>query len=115
MLFTEFKFIVFYFIVFIVYWLTKREWRILFLTICSLIFYGAWDYRFLSLIIAVIIITHISCDLLHKVDNKTYRSMILTFSISSLLLILGIFKYYDFFQKPLFSLCKNLDLQPLNL
>lgn len=51
MIFTEFRFLFFFFLVFCIYWaLQKHDRRKIWLLICSYIFYGAWDWRFLSLL-----------------------------------------------------------------
>lgn len=51
MIFTEFRFVFFFIIVFCIYWaLAKPNYRKYWLLVCSYIFYGSWDWRFLSLI-----------------------------------------------------------------
>ncbi|MEH2351139.1 MAG: MBOAT family O-acyltransferase [Nostoc sp.] len=52
MVFTEFRFLFFFIIIFCVYWaLQKHNNRKTWLLVCSYIFYGAWDWRFLSLLL----------------------------------------------------------------
>ena len=51
MIFTEIRFLAFFLIAFVVHWIlptnrTRKVWLLL----CSYFFYGAWDWRFLSLI-----------------------------------------------------------------
>ena len=51
MLFTEFRFVAFFLIVFGVYWrLRANEPRKLWLLACSYFFYGCWNWKFLFLI-----------------------------------------------------------------
>ena len=53
MLFTEFRFLIFFAIVFAVYWTVRpNSARKAWLLACSYAFYAAWDWRFLSLIFA---------------------------------------------------------------
>ena len=53
MLFTEQRFFLFFLVAFGVYWTLRRNgWRKTWLLACSYVFYGAWDWRFLSLILA---------------------------------------------------------------
>ena len=53
MLFNSITFLVFFALVFVAYWglMAKNlRWRNAFVLVCSYIFYGWWDWRFLSLI-----------------------------------------------------------------
>jgi len=51
MIFNSLEFLVFLIIVFLVYWKLERKKQNIFLIICSYIFYGWWDPRFLILIV----------------------------------------------------------------
>jgi alginate O-acetyltransferase complex protein AlgI len=52
MVFTEFRFLFFFLIVFCIYWsLPNHNHRKTWLLICSYVFYGAWNWRFLSLLL----------------------------------------------------------------
>lgn len=52
MVFTEFRFLYFFLIVFCIYWvLQKSNHRKFWLLFCSFIFYSAWDWRFLFLLL----------------------------------------------------------------
>jgi alginate O-acetyltransferase complex protein AlgI len=72
MLFTEFRFFVFFAIVFGIYWLlpTNQQRKVL-LLIGSYIFYAAWNWRFLILIIASTIIDFLIGLKLGSLDPKT--------------------------------------------
>ena len=53
MIFTEFRFLFFFVAVFVVHWLLPRQrLRKVWLLLVSYAFYAAWDWRFLSLILA---------------------------------------------------------------
>lgn len=59
MVFTEFRFIFFFLIVFCIYWaLEKHNHRKLWLLVCSYIFYSAWDWRFLFLLLLSTVIDY---------------------------------------------------------
>ncbi len=59
MIFTEFRFVFFFLVVFCVYWaLQKHNHRKWWLLICSYIFYSAWDWRFLFLLLLSTIIDY---------------------------------------------------------
>ncbi len=60
-------------------------------------FYGWWDYRFLSLIIASTLVDYIVAQLLEKKQQKHSRKLLLSISLVFNLGLLGIFKYYNFF------------------
>ena len=52
MIFIEFRFLFFFLTVFGIYWiLRKHNHRKFWLLACSYLFYGAWDWRFLSLML----------------------------------------------------------------
>jgi alginate O-acetyltransferase complex protein AlgI len=59
MIFTEFRFLFFFILIFCVYWaLQKNNHRKFWLLVCSYIFYGAWDWRFLFLLLLSIVIDY---------------------------------------------------------
>lgn len=99
MLFNSFEFIVFLPIVFILYWFVfrqRKEQNIL-LLISSYIFYGWWDWRFLSLILFSTFIDYLIGLKLSEEKNQKKRKYLLWISISVNLGMLGFFKYYNFF------------------
>ncbi|MCA6073420.1 MBOAT family O-acyltransferase [Fulvivirga sedimenti] len=100
MLFNSIEFLVFYPIVFFLYWkffAVKIRPRALFIIAASYIFYGWWDYRFLSLIIISTLIDYSIGTQLAKTENPRTRKSWLLLSLFSNLGILGFFKYYNFF------------------
>src|SRR4051794_12962864 len=70
------------------------------LILLSLIFYGYWDVRFLPLLIGSILINRLAA----KYYLATKRGIIITAAIVANLLVLGIFKYLNFFAGTLASL-----------
>jgi alginate O-acetyltransferase complex protein AlgI len=87
-------------IVFAIYWLIggkNRKYQNIFILISSYVFYGWWDYRFLSLIAFSSIIDFITGNKIYKNIKPTNKRNWLLVSITVNLGLLGIFKYYNFF------------------
>ena len=99
MLFNSIDFAFFLPIVFAIYWLLKKSMRFqnLFLVIASYVFYGWWDWRFLSLMFYSTTLDFLIGRLLSKEENIIKRKLFLSISIVGNLGLLGFFKYYNFF------------------
>jgi len=63
----------------------------------SYLFYGWWDWRFLSLIIFSTVVDYLIGISLSKQENQNKRRILLWISILVNLGFLGFFKYYNFF------------------
>ena len=70
------------------------------LLLASYVFYGWWDWRFCFLMLALTAVSHV-CAL--QMD-KPWRKTALVIGIVMPLMVLGIFKYYDFFVDSLCAL-----------
>ena len=100
MYFNSIDFAIFLPIVFILYWfVTNYNTRLqnLLIVVASYIFYGWWDWRFLSLILFSTIVDYFVGRGLAKQENLTKRRLLLWTSIIVNLGFLGFFKYYNFF------------------
>ena len=98
MLFNSVDFFIFLFIIFVLYWTSKKkEIQNVILLIGSYIFYGWWDWRFLSLIAISSISDYIIGLQLDKTNNLFRRKCWLILSLTLNLGILGFFKYFNFF------------------
>src|SRR5687768_9042225 len=99
MLFNSLVFIVFFFLVYGAYLLLLRFHRAqnLLLLIASYIFYGYWDWRFLSLLAISTLVDYFAGLAIQRAQNRKRRKVFLTLSLSANLTILGFFKYFDFF------------------
>lgn len=100
MLFNSIDFAIFLPIVFLLYWfVTNNNLRLqnTLIVIASYVFYGWWDWRFLSLIIFSTIVDFSIGILLSREDNKLKRKFLLWTSIGVNIGFLGFFKYYNFF------------------
>ncbi len=115
MLFNSLEFLLFLPIVFLLYWCVFRKLKIqnLFIVIVSYVFYGWWDYRFLFLIFVTTLCSYVSGILIENFENnKKKQKIICTINIILNLLILGIFKYYNFFAENFSLLFQSLGYTP---
>ena len=97
-LFTEFRFLVFFALVFGVYWCLRynrhRKWLLL---LSSYLFYGAWDWRFLGLIIGSTLVDWLIGLRLGQEGTDRSRRTWIALSVVWNLGILAFFKYANFF------------------
>lgn len=100
MLFNSLDFAVFIPIVFLLYWfVTQKYLRLqnILIVVSSYVFYGWWDWRFLSLIFFSTLVDF-SLGKLLKIEESVFkRKVLLGSSILVNLGFLGFFKYYNFF------------------
>ena len=100
MLFTSLDFAIFLPIVFLLYWfVVQRNLKLqnALIVVASYVFYGWWDWRFLSLIIFSTVVDYLIGQRLRTEDKQSKRKVLLWTSIIVNLGFLGFFKYYNFF------------------
>ena len=98
MIFTEFRFLFFFLVVFLVHWgLRNLTARKVWLLLASYTFYAAWDWRFLSLIWFSTIVDWIAGRRIHEAEDRGSRRRWLMVSLTANLGLLATFKYLDFF------------------
>ena len=100
MLFNSIEFLIFLPIVFILYWFVfnnNLKAQNSLILVSSYIFYGWWDYRFLSLIFLSTIVDFIVGLNIPEQDSERKKKLLLWCSILFNLGVLGFFKYYNFF------------------
>ena len=100
MFFNSIDFLIFLPLVFIIYWffLNKNlKSQNFFIVAASYVFYGWWDWRFLSLIAFSSLVDFLVGIGLSKTENIKKRKLYLWISILVNLGLLGFFKYYNFF------------------
>ena len=100
MLFNSIDFAIFLPIVFILYWFaTNKNLKLqnFLIVVASYLFYGWWDWRFLSLILLSTIVDFTIGQKLRKKEDQLKRKVLLWTSILVNLGFLGFFKYYNFF------------------
>ena len=100
MLFNSLDFAVFLPIVFVLYWfVTNHNLKLqnALIVASSYVFYGWWDWRFLSLIIFSTVVDYSIGKRLKYEEKQNNRKILLWTSIIVNLGFLGFFKYYNFF------------------
>lgn len=100
MLFNSTEFLIFLPLVFALYWfVTNKSLKLqnLLVLLASYVFYGWWDWRFLSLIVASSFVDFTVGNLLYQALDKARRKLYLGISIVFNIGLLGFFKYYNFF------------------
>ncbi len=114
MLFNSFSFLIFFLVVYPLYLLFNLRWQNRMLLVASYFFYGSWDWRFLSLIIISTFLDYYCGGAISRSASLRKKKIFLLFSISGNLLILGFFKYYNFFIVSLQELLSlfGLSMQP---
>lgn len=111
MLFNSIDFLIFLPIVFVLYWfvfninLKSQNLLILF---SSYVFYGWWDYRFLSLIFLSTVVDYKIGLEIPKQNSEKNRKLLLWVSVLFNLSVLGFFKYYNFFVDSWISLLSTV-------
>ena len=100
MLFNSLDFAIFLPIVFLLYWfVTQKNLKLqnALIVLASYVFYGWWDWRFLSLIIFSTVVDYLVGQKLRSEEKQSKRKVLLWTSILVNLGFLGFFKYYNFF------------------
>jgi D-alanyl-lipoteichoic acid acyltransferase DltB (MBOAT superfamily) len=100
MLFNSIDFVIFLPIVFVLYWfVTNKNLKLqnFLIVAASFIFYGWWDWRFLSLLFTSSVIDYGVGWGLKRENKPSRRKLFLWISLVSNLGMLGFFKYFNFF------------------
>jgi len=114
MLFDTFTFAVFLIIVFAAYWSLPHEptrARNVLLLFASYVFYGWWDWRFLSLIALSSAVDYAVAIGIERHEQRAQRAL-LGVSLCVNLGLLGVFKYYDFFIASFAVVLQQLGMRP---
>lgn len=114
MIFNSLTFALFLPIVFVLYWYVfnkSLKLQNLLLVIASYVFYGWWDWRFLSLIFISSISDFVIGFFLGKEENQIKRKILLYLSLLINLGFLGFFKYYNFFSDSLIEVFSQVGIQ----
>ena len=112
MLFNSYTFLIFFLFVFILFWLPLNKYRLLWqnviILIAGYVFYGWWDWRFLSLIFLTSLSSWITGLLIERTSKPKLVSAInIIFNIG----ILVCFKYFNFFVDGFVSLLTLFGIQ----
>lgn len=114
MLFNSLSFLVFLPITFMIYWFglgKSIKGQNFFILLASYLFYGWWDWRFLSLIFFSTAIDYLVGIKIAGAAEKKIAKRWLGVSLITNLGLLGIFKYYDFFVDSFGQLLTSLGLE----
>ncbi|WP_024769161.1 MBOAT family O-acyltransferase [Aquimarina macrocephali] len=117
MLFNSFEFLAFLPLILVLYWGIAYKYIQLqngVLLIASYIFYGWWDWRFLSLIGLSTLVDYCVGFGIYKSNTKTTKKRWLWGSIIFNLGLLGYFKYYNFFVDSWIQMLSNFGYQSEN-
>src|SRR5689334_11537810 len=110
MLFNSTIFLQFFAAFSLLYFLCRKSLvaRNLLIVAASWLFYGWWDYRFLALLIFSGCFDFVAGLLIAGEVDGRKRKVFLSLSVGANLLLLGFFKYFDFFIESLSSLLTSL-------
>lgn len=111
MLFTELIFWIFFAGVGLAYVVLPHKAQNRMLLVASYVFYGAWDWRFLSLIMISTVVDYFVGAAMHRESVQARRKQLLWLSLGCNLGLLGIFKYLGFFVDSFQSLLGSFGYQ----
>jgi len=111
MLFNSFDFLIFICIVYCIYWTVQKynvKFQNIIVLIASYIFYGWWDWRFISLIFfSTVVDYYLGLSIKRNAQfSKTYLGLSIVINLG----LLGVFKYYNFFVSSWVSAWEQLDV-----
>ncbi len=111
MLFNSGVFLVFFLVFFFLYWFvtTTRKSRNILILLGSYLFYGWWDWRFVSLLLLSTVIDYCFGLAIHQSPQKR-KKLYLWLSVVNNLGILAFFKYFNFFSDSFAGLFSTLGL-----
>ena len=112
MLFPTIQFAIFFIVVLTANWLLlphRQQWK-WFMLGASYVFYGAWDWRFLLLIIGSTLLNQGAAILMGGSDDQAFRKRVVGVAVALNLATLGFFKYYGFFVSSLLNLFNSIGI-----
>jgi alginate O-acetyltransferase complex protein AlgI len=112
MIFNSLTFLVFVAIFLPVYFSLKGRARLFWSLTGSYLFYGWWDWRFLSLIAISTMVDFILGQKMAKEDEEPKRKRLIWISMILNLGFLGFFKYFNFFTDSFVNMLQGFGLNP---
>ncbi len=112
MTFNSIQFAIFLPIVLGLYWVLSHRWQNRLLLVASYVFYGTWDYRFLSLIFITTAVDYWAGRMLSRSDDEAFRKRILFVSMAANIGMLAVFKYFGFFVDSAVELLNWIGFEP---
>jgi alginate O-acetyltransferase complex protein AlgI len=105
---------VFLTVVVLIYWQLNQQRQNVFLLAASYLFYGWWDWRFLTLIIISTIVDFYLSHVIERSNDDTRRFRIMVASIVLNVGFLAYFKYANFFVDSMATLLAGMGFQSVN-
>ena len=112
MIFNSLVFLVFLAVVLVLYYRLNHRGQNRMLLVASYVFYGWWDYRFLSLLLFTSLFDYVCALKIDAESRPARRKLFLASSIFVNMGVLGIFKYYNFFASSLRSMLEVMGIHP---
>jgi alginate O-acetyltransferase complex protein AlgI len=113
------QFLFFGIVTLFIYWTLKDRFKPSVLLIASYIFYCFWDWRFTSLLLFLTVSNFYLTKKMYKIESRKLRQYLLTICLIQNLLVLFVFKYFNFFVDGLQKLFDhagfNLDLPTIQI
>ena len=110
MLFNSWIFLCFFTLVLAVYWRLPHKWQNRFLLLASYVFYCAWDWRFLGLILFSTAVDFFAARAMVNRGDSRRRALLIASLVSNLGL-LAFFKYFNFFVESASAFLGRLGLE----
>ncbi len=111
MLFNTPEFFLFFVVVLGCYYVLSHRGQNAMLLVASYVFYGWWDWRFLSLLFFSTVFDYSVGLGLQRLKAQSHRRLLLLCSIAVQLGLLGFFKYYNFFAQNLATALSGLGVE----
>jgi D-alanyl-lipoteichoic acid acyltransferase DltB (MBOAT superfamily) len=109
MLFNSPTFVVFFVCVFAAYWLLRsRVQQNILLLVASYVFYGAWSWKFLLLLLLTTLVDYTCGRVIHASATARRRRFVMLASVATNLGILATFKYLGFFVQETATLLESI-------
>jgi alginate O-acetyltransferase complex protein AlgI len=110
MIVNSFTYLLFFAVVIVAYWSVSRtQVQNLILLGASLIFYAAWDWRFLGLLLFSITVDYVAARSMAKTVGRRRKGWLIL-SLVVNLGVLGFFKYFNFFLASTVDLLNSLNI-----
>ena len=111
MVFNSFHFAVFFVVIYALYRSVSHRSQNWVLLLASYYFYASWDWRFLVLLLASTGIDYVCAIVIDRREDPRERKQALVVSLGFNLLMLGFFKYFNFFAGSLQTLLRSAGVE----
>lgn len=111
MLFSELQFWGFFAVVFTLYLVLPHRAQNRMLLVASYVFYGAWDWRFMGLMLFSTAVAYVVAARMGTTSDPARRKRLLLVSLVVSLGLLGIFKYFGFFTESMGALLGTFGIE----